>query len=436
MRWILSAALIGAVTFPVQAQWMQGTPPDPAAQVRVDDQSFMAHPRTQWSFANWRRLFPTLAIAAPGPVSTLPRALRRELDAITFLPGGSDAPLTWGEAFAVNHSDGVLVLHRGRIVYERFAPHFGPGRQHIAFSVSKSFVGLLAEALIAEGTLDPRRTVASYVPEVAASGYGDATVRDLLDMTAGVKFSEDFGDANSDFARYLVAAGVHKAPTGSEALDGILASLVAIERAGPHGQAMRYRTADADMLGWVLARATGVSLADLMATRFWAPLGMEAAGYFHVDARGTPYAGGGLNLALHDLARFGEMVRLNGRFNGRQIVPEAAVASIRGGGDRAKFPISYKTMPGGSYRSQWWVFHDANGTFMARGVHGQLIWIDPVAEVTIVRLASHPIAPNTPYEPTTLPAFRAIADHLARKTRRDPASALPAAASQRPAAAS
>jgi CubicO group peptidase (beta-lactamase class C family) len=132
-----------------------------------------------------------------------------------------------------------------------------------------------------------------------------------------------------------------------------------------------------------------------------------------VDSIGTEQGGGGLYTTLRDLARFGEMMRLKGRFNGRQIIPAAAVEDICRGGNKEQFAkAGYKTLPSFSYRNMWWVAGDDHGVFMARGIHGQGIYIDPKAEVVIARYASHPVAGNAYNDPITLPAYRAMTDYL------------------------
>jgi CubicO group peptidase (beta-lactamase class C family) len=132
-----------------------------------------------------------------------------------------------------------------------------------------------------------------------------------------------------------------------------------------------------------------------------------------LDRSGTAMAAGGLNARLRDLARFGEMIRLGGRFNGRQVVPKAVIDDIRRGGSRAAFVHGgYATLPGWSYRNQWWISHDDHGAFMARGIHGQAIYIDPKAGMVIARFASHHKASNLLLDPTSLPAYRAVAEYL------------------------
>jgi len=152
--------------------------------------------------------------------------------------------------------------------------------------------------------------------------------------------------------------------------------------------------------------------------RIWSRLGAESDAFIALDPSGAALASGGCNCRLCDLARFGEMIRLQSKYNGQQVVPAAVIEDIRNGGSREAFvPAGYKTLPGWSYRKQRWISHDDHGVFMARGVHGQAICIDPKAEMIDARFASHPLAGNINLDPTSLPAYRAIADQLLRKPR-------------------
>ena len=131
---------------------------------------------------------------------------------------------------------------------------------------------------------------------------------------------------------------------------------------------------------------------------------------------GNEFAGGGLNTGLRDLARFGEMLRNDGQAGGQQVIPKAAIDDIRKGGDRGAF-AGYPTLPGWSYRNMWWVSHNEHGAYMARGVHGQNLYIDPKAEMVIARYASFPMPANAFNDPTTLPAYHALARHLIANPR-------------------
>jgi CubicO group peptidase (beta-lactamase class C family) len=145
---------------------------------------------------------------------------------------------------------------------------------------------------------------------------------------------------------------------------------------------------------------------------------MEQDAYFTVDTVGNEFAGGGLNTGLRDLARFGEMMRNDGRALGEQVIPKAVVDDIRRGGDKSAFPAAtYPTLPGWSYRNMWWVSHNEHGAYMARGVHGQSVYIDPKADMVIARYASFPMPANAFNDPTTLPAFHALAKYLIANPR-------------------
>jgi hypothetical protein len=408
-----------ADTDPVKLGWMVGFPPPPDRRIRFDDGSHYRFPQWRWSFSHWRELMPSTEISrGTGPVSPLVRAERDDLDAVTFMPLGATAPLSWADSLAANYTDGIVVLHRGRIVYERYFGALTAERPHIAFSVTKSLIGTLAAMLVAEGRLETAAPVSRYLPELAASGFGDATVGQVLDMTTALDFSENYVGGSDSFMTFARAVGVYQRPAGYAGPSSILEFLPTIARKGEHGEAFTYRSPNTEVLGWLIARVTGKRPEVLLQERIWSRLGAESDAFIALDPSGAAVASGGFNCRLRDLARFGEMIRLQGRYNGQQIVPAAVVADIRRGGSPAAFvPAGYKTLPGWSYRKQWWISHDDHGAFMARGVHGQAIYIDPQAEMVIARFASHPLAGNMNLDPMSLPAYRAIADQLLRDPR-------------------
>ena len=205
-----------------------------------------------------------------------------------------------------------------------------------------------------------------------------------------------------------------RAPGYSGATD-VYAFLPSIGKSGEHGERFTYRTCNTEVLGWLIARTEGKRLDKVLSERIWQPLGMEQDADFLIDSTGMPFAGGGLNPVIRDMARFGEMMRCEGTANGCQIVPSAAFDSIRVGASKEAFAkAGYVYLPDSSYRSQWWIMPGNHGAFSARGIHGQVIYVDPVAEMTIARFASHPVAANSALDPTSLPAYRAVAEHLMR----------------------
>lgn len=403
-----------AATDPAVMGWMVGSPPPRDRQIRFEDMSFMTFPQTRWSFSHWRELLPSAEISrGDGAVSVLPVALRDDLDAVTFTPIGGGQPMSWEQSLAANYTDGIIVMHRGRIVYERYFGALTPRGQHIAHSVTKSFVGTAAAMLIAEGKLDGDALVSRYIPELADSAFGDATVGHVLDMTTALAYTEVYTDPNSDAFAFVRAGGMMPRPPGYDGPTTAYDYLKTLKKLGEHGREFHYKSVNTEVAGWLVSRVTGKSLAQVLGEWFWQPMGMERDAYIQVDQSGAGYAAGGLNLQLRDLGRFCEMMRSGGRFNGRQIVPEAVVADIAKGGSTEAFTHGgYATLPGWSYHNQWWVSHNAHGAFMARGVFGQACYVDPKAEMVIVRFASSPLASNALLDPLSLPAYQAIADHL------------------------
>jgi CubicO group peptidase (beta-lactamase class C family) len=407
-------ALDARASDPVTMGWMIGAPPPPDKLIRFADGSWFRFPQTRWSFSNIRQLLPTSVVSrGDGPVSVLPRAERTDIDAVPFQPLGRTDAMTWEQSLAANYTDGILILHRGQIVYERYFGALAADRPHIAFSVTKSFVATVAATLIHEGVLDEHATVASYLPELSDAGLADATIRQLLDMTTSPAYTEDYTDPKSAVWEMSRAGGFLVRPPDYTGPESFFDYIKMVKKAGAHGEAFVYKTLNTDALGAVLRRVTGRPLSQLLSERIFSLLGAEHDAFFCVDPTGAEWAGAGLNLTLRDLARFGEAMRLGGRFHNRQIVPAAVVDDIRRGSDRALFAkAGYQLLSGWSYRNMWWVSHNPHGAFTARGIHGQGIYIDPAAEMVIVRFASHPLAANSNFDSTSLPAYDAVARHL------------------------
>lgn len=399
--------------------WMKGSPPPRDRQVRFDDGSLLRFPQLRWSCSNYRSLVPTKNIARGNtPVSDLPRSERADLDDVLFTPIGSTTPMRWKESLDANYTDGILILHQGRIVYERYMGALDASTPHLAFSVTKSFIGTIAACLVHEQVLDEQATVSKYVPELSQSAFGDATIRQVLDMTTSLQYSEVYTDPQAEVWLHARAGGLLPRPPGYTGPASFYEFLRTVKKPGEHGACFAYKTINTDALGWVIRRVTGLSLADNLAQRIWGRIGAEQDAYITVDSEGTEFAGGGLNTCLRDLARFGEMMRNDGRIQNQQVVPAAVVADIRKGADPVKFaPAGYHTLPGWSYRNMWWVSHNSHGAYMARGIHGQAIYVDPLAQMVIARYASHHVAGNLGIDPQSLPAYHAMAQHLMHSMR-------------------
>jgi CubicO group peptidase (beta-lactamase class C family) len=395
---------------------MRGFPPPPEARPALE--TWDRHPFNAWSFRNMRRLFPTAPIGrARDAVWQLPRALQN-LDGLSFRRSTDGSDLSVGAFLAESDTDGLLVLHRGRIVFERYENGLKESAPHLAMSVTKSFVGTLFGIFEAYGVLRLDDPLTRFVPELSATAYAGATIGQVLDMQSGVRFNEDYTDPTSDAARIDWSFGWKPLPEGEtyRSVYELILTLETRERA--HGEAFRYRSIETETLGWVLERATNTALPMLLSSELWQPMGMEADADITVDRAGTGMADGGLSATLRDYGRFGQMYLEQGLANGRQIVPAAWVRASRSG-DPAKFndPAFGGPQPGHAYSRQWWVRNVATGTAMARGIHGQLIYVDPPRELVAVKLSSWPTARNAARLADTMAMIDAIGEHLGEARR-------------------
>jgi CubicO group peptidase (beta-lactamase class C family) len=414
-----SAPLSAQDSDPRMMGWMQGFPPPEDKLITQPDSNYFSFPKLRWSVCHLREFLPTEEISrglgAPAPLAYPAPAvfadLRQQIDAVTFTPLNSDKEMTWEESLYANYTDGMLILHKGEVVYERYFGCLDESGKHAIMSMTKSITGLLGEILVAEGVLDDTLLVRDVIPEIGDSAFATATVRQVMDMTTGVQYSENYSDPNADIWVYSRAASPLPKPEDYEGPDGYWEYLQQVQPEGNHGDAFHYKTINSDMLGWMISRVTGRSVTDLASERLWSRMGAEQDAYQTVDGKGVPFAGGGVTAGLRDLGRLGQLMLNRGEINGERLFPGAVVDTIAAGGDPSKFG-GFPTIPNGSYTSQWWVFHNDHGAFAARGVHGQTIYVDPTAEMVLVRLSSFPRAQNGFIDPTSLPAYQAVAEFL------------------------
>ncbi|MBX9458874.1 MAG: beta-lactamase family protein [Rhizobium sp.] len=368
------------------------------------------HPHNVRGFTEVNRLIATRPIKAkPGAPAFVP-APATPLDLATLPVGGRSA----GELLTTSHTDGFMVLKDRAVVHESYGPAMGAGIPHIIFSVSKSVTGTLAGVLVARGELDPEAPVVRYVPELAASGYGDATVRQVLDMTVSVRFIEDYLDPTGDVARYRVAMDWN--PPGDFPYEGGLHHFLGTlpKDFDLHGERFQYASPNSDLLGWILERAGGATVAELLTRHLWQPLGAESDGFVTVDRHGAARTAGGICVTLRDLARFGDMVRQDGRAGGHEVIPASWIEDILTGGSEEAWVKGEMTglLTRARYRSAWYVPVDVPGTLIAIGIHGQWIYIDRHAGVTIAKLSSQPLPVDDELDHAMLSMFRAITDRL------------------------
>lgn len=411
------ARLTAKQSDPQTLGWMQGFPPPADKLITQPSSNFFSFPKLRWTVCHIRELMPTTDVSRGiGAPSKLSYELDKNIDAITFMPTNSKRLMTWKQSLDANYTDGIMVMHHGKVVYERQNGCLNELGNHAAMSMTKSMTGLLAEILVTEGKLDDKALVSSIIPELKNSGFGDATVRQVMDMTTALDYSEDYADPNADIWKYSEAASPLPKPKDYKGPNGYFEYLQTVKKNGEHGEAFNYRTINSDALGWIISRTTGKAVNELLSERIWQKIGAEQSAYMTVDAKGTPFAGGGLSAGLHDMARIGSLMLNKGEINGERLFPAAVVDNIEAGGDKEAFAkADYKQLTNGSYTSMWWLFNNPTPIYAARGVHGQTVYVDPAADMVIVRFASYPDASNGKIDPTSLPAYKAVANYLIRK---------------------
>ncbi len=393
--------------------YMATFPPEGAQ--RVDLSNSYKYPQMRWALQHLRELQPTRNIRRGSAAASALPADPRPLGALVF-DDDKGQPITVDQWLTRTYTDAIVVMHKGRVVYERYDSQMKPSTPHLLFSVTKSFTGLMAAQLAHEGRIDQEALVTKYVPELADSAWGDMKVREVMDMTGAVRFREVYTDPTTEIFGYSWSSGLLPRPPGYQGATNVYDFLKTLKKEGEHGEGFVYRTVHSEVLGWIVSRATGKHWAELMSENIWQKLGMEEDAHVMVDSVGTPLQGAGLNATARDLARFGEMLRQGGSFNGQKIFDKAVIDDTARGGDRTKFQFRgiQSARPGYSYRNQWWVLHNADGAYEASGIHGQMVHVNPAAEMVIVKLSSHPVASAAATHALTLKAWSALAQAVRR----------------------
>jgi CubicO group peptidase (beta-lactamase class C family) len=357
--------------------------------------NWRAAPFNRWAFNNVRSIIPVAEIEhAPDGALALPKAPIALDNFELRLPNGSSLKL---DGFLkATATDGVVVLHDGRIVFEFYDNGTSPETPHILMSATKAVVGLMAGILQQRGDLDVDSPVSNYVPEIAATAYRGATIRNLLDMRTGVALDE------ADLRAYAAASNWDPVAPGerTSGLHDFLERLAAPP--GDHGGPFSYVSANTDLLGWAIERATGRTFADLVSMWLWKPMGAAAGSYITVDRKGAPRCTGGLCATVRDFARVGQLVLMKGRRGDSAVVPEAWIDDIAENGDhkawsegqwRESFASIATKM---RYRSGWYVVDDAPRLLFAMGIHGQNLFVDAANRIVIAKVSSlnDPINPR------------------------------------------
>ena len=271
----------------------------------------------------------------------------------------------------------LVIVHEGKVRFEKYGLDFKPGKRWTSFSVAKSFTSTLVGAAIKDGYIKSiEDKVSDYIPDLRGSPYDDVTIKQLLTMTSGVKWNEDYGDPNSDVALF----NAHKAEPG---VDVTVSYMRQLKRESPPGTKWVYKTGETNLIGVLASSATGKNLSDYLSEKIWKPFGMEQDASWLLGSTGHEISGCCIQATTRDFARFGLFMLGGGIADGKSVLPDGWIAE-------ATMKQVDTTRSGYGYGYQWWIWDD--GTYMARGIFGQGIFIDPKRKLVIASNSNWPQA--------------------------------------------
>jgi CubicO group peptidase (beta-lactamase class C family) len=373
--WLLAGALAlgtfaggGAAAQAVASPDVKIDPADTSGLRKVGAEVlFWSQAQRDANFPHMEKIFPGHVVKAGGKVRPFPQGKPLAMDAAEI-----DAFLQ------AQNVAGLIVIQDGKIRLERYARGYDPEGRWTSFSVAKSFTSSLVGAAIKDGYIkslgDP---VTRYIPELAGSGYDGVTIEQLLTMTSGVKWNEDYTDPRSDVARMFL----EPVPAGE---DPTVFYMKKLPRESAPGSKWVYKTGETNLIGVLVMRATGKPLASYLSAKIWRPYGMERDAFWMVDPSGHEVSGCCLSVSLRDYARIGQFA-LEG---GRGVVP----ANWFRNATRSHATIGE---PGYGYGYQWWTY--PQGRFGASGIFGQTIRIDPKTRTVIAISSAAPKATDKAY---------------------------------------
>lgn len=356
------------------------------------------------NFRNLDQRFPSRLVAAGGQIAPFTYDWQALPELYTHLGEARNI-----ERFiADTHTTGLLVTKGASILYEEYFQGNTESSRAILWSVSKSVVSALVGIAVHEGYIgDIHELVTTYVPNLVGSGYEGVTIKNVLQMSSGIRFTENYVDPSSDFNRI--------APRSVGLLGPIEEILVTLTKEQPPNTFNRYVSADTQVLGMVLRNAIDMDLATYTQTRLWQVAGMESDSYWLTDPSGMEVAFGGFNATLRDMARFGCIYLQEGYWNGQQIIPREWVLA-------SHTPDEDHLMPGSNpqsdtilgYGYQWWLPEGDDGDYLAMGIHGQAIYVNPHYGIVIAKTSAYKqyYEDGQEMELESISFFRAIAHAL------------------------
>ena len=404
---------------------MEGTPPTRDSQATM--KNYRDYPFSGWTFQNMGAPLNIVMIPRGGDIAELNQPSNQALGKKIFIDK-TGAEMTLEDLFKVHFARGMILIQDDKVLYEKYFDGFGPHKQHIWFSMSKSLASAALGILVEQGKIDVKKSPAHYIPELKNSGFERVTIQNLLDMATSIDFKETYTDMTSDFAlKYAVAMnmgwlpGARDAQPESTEIYGVhdfLSKYVKPNTELEPGTDFDYNSSNADVIGWLISRVSDQPYEQFISEQIWSKLGMEHDAYFTVDRAFMPVVTGGMNSTLRDAARFALMIRDEGRVKNKQLIPSAWINSALNIDEKLKSHMTANPKYGEesweAYHNMWWILDGEKGEFCATGIHGQVIYINRSKNTVMVWFSNQPgaAAPKNINYQSKLNAARSLVNSL------------------------
>ncbi len=404
---------------------MEGTPPTRDSQATM--KNYRDYPFSGWTFQNMGAPLNIVMVPRGGDIAELNQPSNQELGKKIFTDK-TGAEMTLEDLFRVHYSRGMILIQGDKVLYEKYFDGFGPHKQHIWFSMSKSLASAALGVLVEQGQIDVKKSPAHYIPELKNSGFERVTIQNLLDMATSIDFKETYTDMTSDFAlKYAVAMnmgwlpGARDAQPESTEIYGVhdfLSKYIKPNKELEPGTDFDYNSSNADVIGWLISRVSGQPYEKFISDKIWSKLGMEHDAYFTVDRAFMPVVTGGMNSTLRDAARFALMIRDEGIVKNKQLIPSEWINSALNIDEKLKSHMTTNLKYGEesweAYHNMWWILDSEKGEFCATGIHGQVIYINKSKNTVMVWFSNQPgaAAPKNINYQSKLNAARSLVNSL------------------------
>ena len=404
---------------------MEGTPPTRDTQATM--KNYRDYPFSGWTFQNMGAPLNIVMVPRGGDIAELNQPSNQALGKKIFIDK-TGAEMTLEDLFKVHFARGMILIQDDKVLYEKYFDDFGPHKQHIWFSMSKSLASAALGILVEQGKIDVKKSPAHYIPELKNSGFERVTIQNLLDMATSIDFKETYTDMTSDLAlKYAVAMnmgwlpGARDAQPESTEIYGVhdfLSKYIKPNKELEPGADFDYNSSNADVIGWLISRVSGQPYERFISEQIWSKLGMEHDAYFTVDRAFMPVVTGGMNSTLRDAARFALMIRDEGRVKNKQLIPSEWINSALNIDEKLKSHMTTNPKYGEesweAYHNMWWILDGEKGEFCATGIHGQVIYINRSKNTVMVWFSNQPgaAAPKNINYQSKLNAARSLVNSL------------------------